>query len=71
MAQVAPDARPRRARPPRLSNRINMLFDDATWDRIHEIAEHKGVADPVAVRFLVRKGLEWWDTLSRTEKEMS
>jgi hypothetical protein len=71
MAQAAPAARPRRAKPPRLSNRINMFFEDETADRIHEIARYKGVADPVAVRFLVKKGLDWWDQLSRIEKEMS
>ena len=51
--------------------RINAFFTPEMYDRIKEVMRKKGISKSGAVRFLVAKGIDWWDALDSKGREVA
>ena len=57
--------------PPDVPVRISAFFTPEMYDRIKEVMRKKGISKSGAVRFLVAKGIDWWDALDSKGREVA
>ena len=51
--------------------RINIYMDSELRQRVQRVGEMRGTSEAATMRWLLGKGLEWYEGLSRNEKEVA
>lgn len=60
---------PGRGESQKMQKRINVFLPDDWMERVRVVARAKGISEGGAGRYLIAHGLDWWEALSRDQRE--
>lgn len=54
----------------KVKERLQLYLDRAERERIGRVGDFRGTTEAATVRWLLRKSLDWWEGLSREQKDI-